>query len=78
MGLVGIKTIVIMWLTILIVAIIIGAAIGFFGSKDGERSAGAVSGAVAGGMGCGYVLFQIFLAGLGILFVIWLFGALFG
>lgn len=77
MGLVGTKTII-MWLTILIIAIIIGAIIGFFSSKDGERGTGAVSGAVASGMGCGYILFQIFLAGLGILFIIWLFGALFG
>jgi len=67
-----------MWLTILIIAIVIGAAIGFFGSNDGERGSGALGGAVAGGMGCGYILFQVFLAGLGILFIIWLFGALFG
>lgn len=67
-----------MWLTILIIAVIIGAAIGFFNSNDGERGSGALGGAVASGMGCGYILLQIFLAGLGILFVIWLFGALFG
>lgn len=67
-----------MWLTVLVIAIIIGAAIGFFGSEDGERGAGALGGAVSGGMGCGYILLQIFLAGLGILFIIWLFGALFG
>lgn len=67
-----------MWLTVLIIAIVIGAAIGFFGSNDGERGAGAVGGALAGGMGCGYILFQIFIVGLGFLFIIWLFGALFG
>ncbi len=66
-----------MWLTILIIAIIIGAVIGFFNSKDGERGAGALGGAIAGGMGCGQILLQIFLAGLGILFVIWLFRVLF-
>ncbi|MBR1527360.1 MAG: hypothetical protein IJ640_12010 [Prevotella sp.] len=67
-----------MWLTILIIAIIIGAVIGFLGSEDGERKSGAVGGALAGGMGCGYILFQIFLAGIGILLLIWIFGALFG
>ena len=67
-----------MWLTILIIAVVIGGIIGFLGSKDGERSAGAVGGAVSSGLGCGYILLQIFLAGLGILFVIWLFGLLFG
>lgn len=67
-----------MWLTILIIAIIIGAVIGFFNSEDGERGSGALGGAIAGGVGCGHVLFQIFLAGLGILFIIWLFGVLFG
>lgn len=67
-----------MWWKLLIAAIIIGAVIGFINSKDGERKEGAVSGAVASGMGCGYILIQVFLAGLGILFVIWLFGLLFG
>ena len=67
-----------MWLTILIIVILIGAIIGSFSSREGERGSGAVGGAIAGGMGCGYILFQIFLAGLGILGVIWLFGALFG
>jgi hypothetical protein len=74
----AIKLLLIMWFTILIIAIIIGAAIGFFSSNDGERGAGAAGGALAGGMGCGYVLLQIFLAGLGILFLIWLFRVLFG
>lgn len=67
-----------MWLTILIIVIIIGAVIGFLSSNDGERGAGAIGGAMASGMGCGYILFQIFLAGLTILFVVWLFGKLFG
>lgn len=67
-----------MWFTILIIAIIIGAVIGFLGSNDGERGSGAVDGAIASGMGCGYLLLQIFLAGLVIFAIIWLFGALFG
>ena len=77
MGLVGLNGII-MWLTILIIVIIIGGVIGFLSSNDGERGAGAVGGALASGMGCGYILFQIFLAGLGILFIIWLFRVLFG
>ena len=67
-----------MWLTILIIVIIIGAIIGFFNSEDGERGSGALGGAFVSGMGCGYLLFQIFLAGLVICGIIWLFVALFG
>lgn len=63
-----------MWLVLLIIAIIVGAIWGASTSDEGEAGAGAV----AGGMGCGYVLFRIFLFGLGIMAVIWLFGALFG
>ena len=50
-----------MWIWIIVIAIIIGAIWGASSSKDGERGAGAFSGALMGGMGCGYVLFQIFL-----------------
>lgn len=67
-----------MWLTLLFIAIIIGAVLGFINSEDGDKGAGALGGALTGGMGCGYVLFQLFIAGLGILIVIWLFGLLFG
>lgn len=67
-----------MWFVILIVAIIIGAIIGGLSSDKGETGAGAMTGAIAGGLGCGYVLLQIFLWGLGICAVIWLFGVLFG
>lgn len=67
-----------MWLTILIIVIIVGAIWGFLSSNDGERKSGAAGGALVGLMGCGYILFQILLAGLGILIVIWLFSALFG
>ena len=66
------------WLIVLIIAIIIGAIFGFFTSKDGERGAGAIGGAVAGGIGCGQVLFTIFIYGAIILAFIWLFGKLFG
>lgn len=44
-----------MWIWI-IIAIIIGAIWGASSSNDGERSAGAFSGAIMGGMGCGYIL----------------------
>ncbi|MBQ9884047.1 MAG: hypothetical protein IJM43_06285 [Bacteroidaceae bacterium] len=67
-----------MWFTLLIIAIIIGAIVGFFSSKDGERGEGAIGGAVAGGMGCGYILIRIFIFGIIILGALWLFGALFG
>ena len=67
-----------MLLTILIIAIVVGAIIGFLNSDDGERCSGALGGAFAGGMGCGYILFQILLAGLVLFFIVWLFGVLFG
>lgn len=67
-----------MWLTLLIIAIIIGAIWGALSADKGEAGAGAFTGAVAGGMGCGFILFRIFLLGLGIMAIIWLFGALFG
>lgn len=63
-----------MWLVILIIAIVIGAIWGA-ASDDGP---GAAGGALMGGIGCGYILLRIFLAGLGILFIIWIFGLLFG
>ncbi len=67
-----------MWLTILIIAIIVGAIWGFLSSDDGERGAGAIGGALVGGIGCGHVLFQILIFGFIIFVFIWLFGALFG
>ncbi len=66
------------WLVVLIIAIVIGAIWGFLSSKDGERGEGALGGGFAAGVGCGYILFQIFLWGIGLLILIWLFGALFG
>ena len=53
-----------MWIWIIIIAIIIGAIWGASSSNDG--------------MGCGYILFQIFIFGAGIIFVLWLFSKLFG
>lgn len=67
-----------MWITILIIVVVIGAIAGFFLSDDGERGAGALSGALMSGMGCASVLFHLFLVGLTIFAAVWLFGFLFG
>lgn len=53
-------------------------AIGYFSSKDGERGENAAAGAVAGAMGCGYIILRIFLWGLGLFLLIELFVWLFG
>lgn len=63
------------WLWVILIVAVIGGIIGFLSSGKAE-DAGA--GAVAAGVGCGYLIFQIFLALIGfyILFSIggWLFG----
>ena len=65
------------WLIVISIVAVIGGIIGFFSSNDGERGAGAASGAAAGALGCGYLIFQLFLAALsfGLLFALigWLF-----
>ena len=66
------------WLIIILVVAAIGAVIGFISSNHGERAEGAVQGALGGAMGCGYFLLHLFLWGLGVAFMIWLFGAIFG
>ena len=66
------------WLIIILIVAIIGAIIGFLTSKDGERGEGAAAGALTGAVGCGYVLFQLLIWGLGIWFVIWIFSSIFG
>lgn len=66
------------WLIVILVVAAVGAIIGFIGSEDGNRGEGAAQGAIVGAVGCGHVIFEIFLWGLGIALVIWLFGALFG
>lgn len=67
-----------MWIWLIIIAAIIGGIIGILGSKDGKRGEAAVSGAVTGGMGCAYLLFQLFCWGIGVLLLIWLFSVIFG
>jgi len=62
------------WLWVILIVALIGGLIGYFDSGTKE---GALEGAVVAGLGCGYVIFRIFLAllGLYILFLIgsWLF-----
>lgn len=65
------------WLIIILIVAAIGAVIGYFANNDGDRTEGAVQGAVGGAMGCGYLLLQLFLWGLGLAFLIWIFGVIF-
>lgn len=64
------------WLWVILIVALVGGIFGYF-SSDRDRGENAVHGAVAGGMGCGFIILQIFLAILGIwvLFMIgsWLF-----
>ncbi len=67
-----------MWIWIIVIAVVIGGLIGFFSSNDSSEAGGnAIGGAMAGGcmaVGC---LWRILLIGLGVIFVLWLFGLLF-
>lgn len=65
------------WLIIILVVAAIGAIIGFLSSDSKDRAGGALSGAIVGAMGCGKVLFHLFIWGLCFYFLIWLFGAIF-
>lgn len=64
-----------MWIWVIIIAVIVGAAIGYFNSGKGEDAAG---GALAGGCLAAGCLVRLAVAALGILLVLWLFGVLFG
>ena len=66
------------WLIIILVVAAIGAVLGYLSNDNGSRAEGAVHGAVSGAMGCGYLLLQLLLWGLGISVCIWLFTAIFG
>lgn len=63
------------WLIVIVVAALIGSIIGFLSSGKSED---AVSGALGAGLGCGYIILQIFLALVGLAFLLmvgnWLFG----
>ena len=63
------------WLWVIIVVAVIGGIIGYFSSGTRE---GAVEGAVTAGMGCGYIIFKIFLALVGLYLLIKIGGWLFG
>ena len=60
------------WIVILIIAVIIGGIWGWLSGED------ALSGAMAGGCLAGNCLFRLLLAGLSILFILWLFNLIFG
>lgn len=67
-----------MWLWIIIGAVVIGGIFGFLSSDSDSKGGDAASGALAGGcmaVGC---LGKLAFAALGILLVLWLFGAIFG
>ena len=66
------------WLIIILIVAAIGAVLGFISNEKGERTEGAVQGALGSAMGCGYLLFELFLWGLCISVLIWLFRAIFG
>jgi len=66
------------WLIVILVVAGIGGILGYLNSNSEDKAKGAVEGAATAGLGCGYIILQIFLALLGIwiLFKIgsWLFG----
>ncbi len=66
------------WLIIIIIAAIVCGIIGAALSKSGDEKGGCLAGALTGGLGCGYVIFQIFLAGIGIFILFKVFTFLFG
>jgi hypothetical protein len=63
-----------MWIWVLIIFAIVGAILGALSDDKDGAAGGCLAGLFAGG-GC---LVQILIGGLSILFVIWLFGVLFG
>lgn len=67
------------WLWIILVVAGITAVLAYFGEQDkGEKGKAAVSGAIAGGMGCGYLILQVLIGLLGIWLLFKLGGWLFG
>lgn len=67
------------WLWVIIVVAVIAAIFGYFSEdQESERGKAALGGAIAGGIGCGYLILQILL-GVAVLWGIFmLFGWLFG
>lgn len=66
------------WLIIIIVVGVIGAIVGFIFGNGDSRVEDALAAGCTSASGCGYILLRLFLFGLGIWFLIWLFGAIFG
>lgn len=64
-----------MWIWIIIIAIIIGAVVGYLNSGKSEEAA---EGAIAGGCLAAGCIMRIAITALGILVILWLFGLLFG
>ncbi|MEE1884368.1 hypothetical protein [Pedobacter flavus] len=62
------------WLIAIIICAIIGGIIGYVNSGKKED---AVGGALAGGIGCGYIILQIVLAILGLWITVKIFSWLF-
>ena len=65
-----------MWFWIIVAAVVIGGLIGFI-SSDGDRGE-AANGAMAGGCMAASCLARLAIAAIGILLILWLFGAIFG
>lgn len=63
-----------MWIWILIIFAVVGAILG---ASSGDKD-GALGGCLSGLFTGGSCLVQIFIWGISIAFIIWLFGALFG
>lgn len=64
-----------MWIWIIVIAVVVGAFLGFAEKGDGGD---AMEGAMAGGCMAAGCVMRIALAAIGILLVLWLFGVLFG
>lgn len=64
-----------MWIWIILIAVAFGAFLGFAQNGNSED---ALGGAMAGGCMAAGCLVRIALAAIGIIIVLWLFGALFG
>lgn len=65
-----------MWIWIIIIAVIIGAAIAYF-NGDGKKE-DALAGGMAGGCMAGNCLLQLAIAAISIIAVLWLFNIIFG
>lgn len=66
-----------MWIVVLIAAIVITGIIGAATADKGEEGLGCIQGGMTGGIGCGYILFNILLFVGGILLLLKLFDWLF-